>query len=210
MGFIRGITLDDHPLRLPESLLTGAVRGSAGIPDSLVHKPVDTSGRAAWSTCRLLWSGCLFFLSRLNDLFHCSLFVDAVSCVLCRHSRPRLSADGRVADLRKSIAGTVGNCGRMGSGLPEIAAVRPCGKSLENGRLFLLRVARRRVIIELSPGKPETTRIAHPARAMSTCRRTPHPKGNTDHDHANPHHRHQPDHGDPERARDRFWAVAQR
>lgn len=43
-----GFTLEDHPLRIPKLLLIGAVGGSAGIPDSLGHKPVDTSGRAAW------------------------------------------------------------------------------------------------------------------------------------------------------------------
>jgi hypothetical protein len=66
MGFIRGITLDDHPLSLPESLLTGAARGSGGIPDSLGHKPVDTSGRAAWPTCRPVGAaGGVFILSHL-------------------------------------------------------------------------------------------------------------------------------------------------
>jgi hypothetical protein len=44
LGFIWGIRLERHPLRLVKPLLTGAVGGSAGIPDSLVHKPVDTSG----------------------------------------------------------------------------------------------------------------------------------------------------------------------
>ena len=173
MGFIRGIRLEDHPLRPAKTLVMGAIGGSAGIPDSLVHKPVDTSGRAAWPTCRLSWSDCLFFLSRRVGLFHCSLFVGAVSCVLCGHSRPRLSADGRVADLRKSVAGMVGNHGRTGFGLPEIATVCPGGKSLENGWLFLLRAARRRVIIELSPGNPEPHRIPHLARAMSRERSQP-------------------------------------
>jgi hypothetical protein len=45
MGFALGITLDDHPLLRAESLLAGAVRGSAGIPDSPTRKPVATSGR---------------------------------------------------------------------------------------------------------------------------------------------------------------------
>ena len=39
MGFIRGITLDDHPLRPAKTQATGPVGGSAGIPDSLGHKP---------------------------------------------------------------------------------------------------------------------------------------------------------------------------
>src|SRR5215471_8931496 len=56
MGFIGGIRLEDHPLRPAKILVMAAFGGSAGIPDSLVHKPVDTSGRAGWSSlpCRLL------------------------------------------------------------------------------------------------------------------------------------------------------------
>ena len=54
MGFIRGITLEDHPLRPAKMLVTGTAGGSAGIPDSLAHKPVDTSGRAASSHASLL------------------------------------------------------------------------------------------------------------------------------------------------------------
>jgi hypothetical protein len=38
-----------------------------------------------------------------------------------------------------------------------MTAERSREKSLENGRCFVLRAARRRVIIELSPGEPETT-----------------------------------------------------
>ena len=46
MGFIRGITLEDYPLRPAKTQVTDPVGGSAGIPDSLGHKPEDTSGRA--------------------------------------------------------------------------------------------------------------------------------------------------------------------
>jgi hypothetical protein len=40
---------------------------------------------------------------------------------------------------------------------PTMTAARPREKSLVNGCCFVLRAARRRVIIELSPGEPETT-----------------------------------------------------
>src|SRR5947208_6136879 len=50
LGFIRGIPLERHPLRPAKTQVTDTAGGSASIPDSLVHKPVDTSGRAAWST----------------------------------------------------------------------------------------------------------------------------------------------------------------
>ncbi|CRK55179.1 hypothetical protein [Alloactinosynnema sp. L-07] len=52
-GFTRGITLgirlgillERHPLRAAKTPVRGPVGGSAGIPDSLGHKPVNTSGR---------------------------------------------------------------------------------------------------------------------------------------------------------------------
>lgn len=44
LGINRGFTLEDHPLPAAKMLVTGAAGGSAGIPDSLGHKPGDTSG----------------------------------------------------------------------------------------------------------------------------------------------------------------------
>lgn len=41
-----GILLERHLLRQAKMPVSGPVRGSAGSPDSLVHKPVNTSGRA--------------------------------------------------------------------------------------------------------------------------------------------------------------------
>src|SRR5882757_4888740 len=61
MGFIRGITLEDHPLRPAKTQVTDAVGGSAGIPDSLGHKPEDTSGGLAGQRPLLL--ACLTFVS---------------------------------------------------------------------------------------------------------------------------------------------------
>src|SRR5689334_14288862 len=49
MGFIRGVRLEDRLIQPGKTPLAPAARGSAGIPDSLARKPVDTSGRAAWS-----------------------------------------------------------------------------------------------------------------------------------------------------------------
>ncbi len=46
LGIRLGILLERHPLRPGKALVSGHVGGSAGIPDSLVHKPVNTSGRA--------------------------------------------------------------------------------------------------------------------------------------------------------------------
>src|SRR6266566_3269997 len=70
MGFIRGITLEDHPLRPAKTQVTDPVGGSAGIPDSLVRKPEDTSGRAGRSTSS---PPCLPHLPFLSHLVHASL-----------------------------------------------------------------------------------------------------------------------------------------
>ena len=45
MGIRLGILLERHPLRPVKTPVRGAVGGSAGVPDSLVHKPENTSGR---------------------------------------------------------------------------------------------------------------------------------------------------------------------
>ena len=66
MGFIRGITLEDHPQRPAKAQVTSAVEGSAGIPDSLVHKPVDTSGRAGWPALSSLICSHLLAISHLH------------------------------------------------------------------------------------------------------------------------------------------------
>jgi len=44
LGINRGFTLEDHPQHLTKPPLIGTAAGSAGIPDSLGHKPVETSG----------------------------------------------------------------------------------------------------------------------------------------------------------------------
>src|SRR5882724_12885333 len=67
MGFIRRITLEDHPLRPAKTQVTDPVGGSAGIPDSLVHKPEDTSGRAGWPASP---PPCLPHLCFLSDPFY--------------------------------------------------------------------------------------------------------------------------------------------
>jgi hypothetical protein len=62
MGFIRGITLEDHPLRPAKMQVTDPVGGSAGIPDSLGHKPEDTSGRGWLASVLSSLSASLSFL----------------------------------------------------------------------------------------------------------------------------------------------------
>jgi hypothetical protein len=160
MGFIRGVTLDDHPLRLRESLLTGAARGSAGIPDSLGHKPVDTSGAGVWpAACswlpRLLLSPSRQLISAIVCLISYCLFLLA-PLLWCCPFRPRWPACDMAADLRKPT--TTARIERVPViSFRVMANPQRFEKSLENALPKPLRATRGRVIIELSPGKPETT-----------------------------------------------------
>jgi hypothetical protein len=164
LGFIWGIMLEDHPLRPAKMLVMDAAGGSAGIPDSLVHKPVDTSGRAGWSLLPLLTRGQPSFISHLHlyspSLF--SYFISYSSLMLFLAPRPTIPIRG---GRRAAGSLTCGNrlndnrnCDRTdgflftGNGGGEHRE-----KSLENGWLFLLRAARGRVIIELTPREPEIT-----------------------------------------------------
>lgn len=60
-GFTRGITfgirlgilLERHPLRPAKTPVRWPVGGSAGVPDSLGHKPVNTSGDWWPAACRV-------------------------------------------------------------------------------------------------------------------------------------------------------------
>ena len=195
MGFIRGITLDDHPLRLAKPLLTGPVRGSAGIPDSLVHKPVDTSGRGVRPTVHptpldhFTGSSCLFCPPRSLFIYPFSspsilLFSVPAYCV----SSAAAGAPDWLADLRKSAARSVGIVTVRTAFYSRPMTTGTREKSLENGRCFPLRAARRRVIIELSPGEPETTPNTTPG-ASYVRRTTPGNDRETSAECAPAHHR---------------------
>lgn len=56
LGINRGCTLEDHPQHTTKPQVTDTEQGSGGVPDSLDHKPVDTSGRAGRSCCPCLLS----------------------------------------------------------------------------------------------------------------------------------------------------------
>ncbi len=58
LGIRLGILLERHPLRPVKTPVSGCVGGSAGIPDSLGHKPVDTSGRTGGRLPALSAPGC--------------------------------------------------------------------------------------------------------------------------------------------------------
>lgn len=115
MGFIRGITLDDHPVRVGKPQLIGGAWGSAGVPDSLGHKQGVTSG--GW--CGLLSShsmrvGNHSFLTFISPhLPYLSILFREIIRLL-RYSRalralfhlpcaptPRCPTRRQVADLRK-------------------------------------------------------------------------------------------------------------
>ena len=159
MGFIRGIRLEDHPLRPAKTLVMGTIGGSAGVPDSLVHKPVDTSGRAGWSSLPC-WP--LGHVVHVSHLYPCSPFSFCLF-ISCRSWMP-FSASRRTIPVRggRRTAGslTCGNRHNDGRNCDRTDGFLFAGndggehreKSLENGWLFLLRAACRRVIIELPPG----------------------------------------------------------
>jgi hypothetical protein len=78
LGIRVGILLERHPLRAAKAPVRGPAGGSAGIPDSLGHKPVNTSGRgggrlpaasAPWSSpppCCLISGSITLFLTLLG------------------------------------------------------------------------------------------------------------------------------------------------
>lgn len=180
-GFIRGITLgirlgillERHPLRPAKTRVRGPVGGSAGIPDSLGHKPVNTSGRAGGRLpavsaprlspppyCLLFGSITPFLISPRPFLFEfyarCRLLAFWSAPAACY----ALTCGNVVAFRSETRA-------RAPGGDSGMAATASIEKSLENELPNLLHDARRRVIIELSPEEPKPHRIPRPARAMS-------------------------------------------
>ena len=164
MGFIRGFRLEDHPLRPAKTLVMRTIGGSAGIPDSLAHKPVDTSGRTGWSSPPCRPPDHPFYPSYPHS-YSPFLFVCFISCC----SLTSFPVSRRTIPVRggRRVAGSL-TCGNRRNGYRNcdrtdgFIFVGNSGgehreKSLENGRLFLLHAARGRVIIELPPGEPETT-----------------------------------------------------
>lgn len=168
-GFIRGIRLEDHPLRPAEMLVIHAAGGSAGIPDSPARKPVDTSGRAGRSMSPLLLRDDPLPASHFH-YYPPSLFFYFIYCTLMSLPAPRItiSVSGSrrvpdIADLQKSVKGFRGYDRTDGFLLRRNAGGNRV-KSLENRRLFLLCATRGRVIIELPPGGPENKTEYHTRR----------------------------------------------
>jgi hypothetical protein len=181
MGFIRGITLEDHPLRPAKTQVTDPVGGSAGIPDSLAHKPEDTSGRAGWSAFA---PPCLPHLCSVSHLFHTLLssfyyliLLPSFRCASApvvavpMHGGRRAARSLTCANQRAGMAGIL--TVRTAFYSPTMTAARPREKSLVNGWRFVLRGARCRVIIELSPGEPETTPNTTPGASHVRLERGP-------------------------------------
>ena len=177
-GIRLGIPLERHPLRAAKTLAAGGVGGSAGVPDSLGHKPVNTSGRAG---------GPLSFPCGLpshlapNAILRPSYnFPKPILLISCR-----LSVYIRFCGFHPwFVSVTCGNAVECWSETVGRAAVRisqwlgrSVGKSLENGVPNLLHGTRRRVIIELSPGELETTPNTTPGASHVGNGETRAPKG---------------------------------
>jgi hypothetical protein len=104
LGFNRGVRLEGHPSHPAEPLVTEVVGGSDGIPDSLVHKPRDTSGRAAWSASFPLHTNRFTYTSHLRHRPTSSFLIYSLSSLplsLGLASPFSLRSRQRVADLRR-------------------------------------------------------------------------------------------------------------
>lgn len=168
MGFIRGIRLDDHPVRASKLQLTRGARGSAGVPDSLGHKQGVTSG----GQCGLLPSHSIpvgnhsFLTSIFPQLPYFSILFPLLPGLRLFRARrcpfrslcalaARWPGRGSAGDLRKPTT-----TGKATSRIPRMARSHSHVKSLENGWDLVLRAARCRVIIELSPGNRKSSNTA--------------------------------------------------
>jgi hypothetical protein len=152
LGINRGFTLEDHPLPSAETQFSGTTGGSDGVPDSLAHKSVDTSGLAACPVLPL--SQGVVVLSLMRSA-HSVCFVSY--CI----SFPYFMFS-RIPHFLFPSAATEACPGRQPAETCDRYQWRADGfreKSLENGGCFLLRAARSRVIIELSPGNAKAEQI---------------------------------------------------
>jgi hypothetical protein len=104
LGFNRGVRLEGHPSHPAEPLVTEVVGGSDGIPDSLVHKPRDTSGRAAWSASFPLHTNRFTYTPHLRHRPTSSFLIYSVflSVIVARSGVTiPVRSRQRVADLRR-------------------------------------------------------------------------------------------------------------
>lgn len=125
-GIRTGYRIKRHPQTSPKPQDNRSAGGSAGIPDSLGHKRVDTSGPASRPASVPLWGGHAPFCSHLRrnssspfGLFNFLSSISLLPCVWHFHSsRPRLPPGFTgFADLRKPATAPV-NCHRTGPGSP--------------------------------------------------------------------------------------------
>jgi hypothetical protein len=98
MGFMRGITLEDHPLHPAKPLLRWPARGSAGVPDSLGHKPEDTSGGRTGQHSRFpRWPPCPVW----HQPRFCHLSYSVKSILCSYHERPTTLFSSTVSRQRR-------------------------------------------------------------------------------------------------------------
>jgi hypothetical protein len=152
LGTNRGFPLEDHPLPSAETHVSGTAGGSDGVPDSLAHKPVDTPGLVVCPVLPLSQGVVAFSPMRsahsVRFVFHFISFpyfmFSRVPHLLFPPAAAETCPGGRPAET----------CDRY-----QWRAYGFREKSLENGGCFLLRAARSRVIIELSPGNAKAEQI---------------------------------------------------
>lgn len=91
LGISQGIRLEHHPQGPAKVLLNSTGKGSVGIPDSLAHKRVNTSG---WRVARARYGvrGC-WALAMMTTADRC-LALAIVSTVDCQFMFARFSSHG--------------------------------------------------------------------------------------------------------------------
>lgn len=98
-GLGRGFVLEDHPDHWTKSQEAPGTGGSAGIPDSLGHKPACTSGAVAWSSGPVTVVSCLEFLLPwsviVSNIFPIHLF--AIRLCIARNGNLGVLAVSHVA-----------------------------------------------------------------------------------------------------------------
>jgi hypothetical protein len=166
-GFVRGFdwglgtgfVLEDHPHRRTKPQEAPGTGGSAGIPDSLGHKPVCTSG-AAWSSVLPTVVSFAEFRSPWR------VIVPANALFLCFAMRLIITRIGKLATSPSRVRPDLRNhkhshpaalAERRPTHDPEMAPPAHVKKSHEIGAVNLLPFRLDRATFDVSPGNGKTT-----------------------------------------------------
>src|SRR5262245_54702862 len=102
-GLGRGFVLEDHPGHWTKCQEAPGTRGSAGIPDSLGHKPACTSGAVVWS------GGLVTVITDFEFPSLWSVIVANVVRFIYFVTRLRIARDGKPAALPFRVSSDLWN-----------------------------------------------------------------------------------------------------